>query len=241
MRARRGHRHRWRIRDDVKGCCHRSRAKPLFYAVPAFHTNAHFRTISIRTLREILQWLPRRPDEIAQNGYIGAISADASGIHGKSETLGEIEIHARVVQLRQAKPLGGQNTIDARRIHRTRRAVTPPRAPRQLVKLLPIAFVPSRHILFQGKSSAASGKTFASTLWMRARPIRFTCIPPAILPANTALALRPIPILHKPDGHLFSLPVVSNPLRDELFRNTVQGYRSGEHVLHPVPASKPIA
>jgi hypothetical protein len=92
-----------------------------------------------------LQRLAGRTDKIAQNGNVGTVRADAPGVHGKSETLREIEIHARVIQFRQTESLRGQHTIDARRIHRAGRTVTPPRAPRQLVKLLPIAFVPSRH------------------------------------------------------------------------------------------------
>ncbi len=39
MHLRRGHRHRWSIRDDVEGSSHWARLKPLFYAVSEFHTN----------------------------------------------------------------------------------------------------------------------------------------------------------------------------------------------------------
>src|SRR5260370_38473110 len=86
-------------------------------------------------------------DEIAQHGHVGAVGSDAPSVHGQTEPLGKIEIDTRVVQLRQTETLRWQNAINSRRIHRPRRAVTPPGAPRQLVKLLPIPFVPSRHLL----------------------------------------------------------------------------------------------
>ena len=92
--------------------------------------------------------MPRRSDEIAQHGDIGAISANAPGIHRQTETLGKVEIHTRIVELRQAKTLRGQHTIQTSRIDRPGRAMTPPRAARQLVILFPIAFVPGRHVTF---------------------------------------------------------------------------------------------
>src|SRR5260370_39867610 len=39
MHLRRGHRHRWSIRDDVDGRSNWARLKPLFYAASEFHTN----------------------------------------------------------------------------------------------------------------------------------------------------------------------------------------------------------
>src|SRR4029077_10385828 len=54
---------------------------------------------------------------------------------------------------------------------------------------------------------------------MHAQPIRFTNSL-RILLLITAHVLRPIHILHKPARNQFSLPVVSNTLRDELFRET---------------------
>jgi hypothetical protein len=72
---------------------------------------------------------------------------------------------------------------------------------------------------------------FASTFWMHGRPVRFTSLLPHIpFSGNISDALRPIHILHKQAGNLFSLPVVSNTLRDELFRETSQGRRSGERL-----------
>ena len=92
--------------------------------------------------------MPRRSDEIAQNSNVGAVSADAPGVHGQTETLGKVQIHTRIVELRQAETLRGQHAIQTSRIDRPGRAMTPPRAARQLVILLPIAFVPGRHVTF---------------------------------------------------------------------------------------------
>src|SRR5882762_3841543 len=80
--------------------------------------------------------------------------------------------------------------------------------------------------------------TFASTIWMRARPIRFACLLPRIpSPGTSTDVLRPIHILHKPAGNLFSLPAVSNALRDELFRVTDRGRQTKER-LHYRPHSR---
>jgi len=135
--------------------------------------------------------LPRlagRSDEITQYGNVWAVRANAPGIHGQTEPLGKIEIHTCVVQFRQTETLRRQNAIQARRIDRPRRAVTPPGAPRQLVKLFPIAFVPSRHFLCDPDPLGAnlSASTFPSTLWMHARPRRFTRLLPRIPFQGTA-------------------------------------------------------
>src|SRR5260370_21105243 len=106
------------------------------------------------------------------------------------------------------------------------RAVTPPRAPRQLVKLFPIAFVPNRHFLLDPESARTnlSTNTFASTRLMHAWPIRFTTFLPRIpLPWSSTVTLRPIHILHLPADNLFSFTVVSNTLRDNLFRELGTG------------------
>jgi hypothetical protein len=87
--------------------------------------------------------------EIAQHGNIGSVGAKAARVHGKAETLRELEIDVGVVQFRETEPCGGQHAIQAARVNRARRAVTLPRAARQLVKLLPIAFVPSSHANFK--------------------------------------------------------------------------------------------
>src|SRR5947207_12328628 len=113
-----------------------------------------------------LQRLAGRADEIAQHSNVRAVGADASGVHGQAEALGKVKIHARVVQLRQAETLRGQHAIYPCRIDRPRRAVTSPGAPRQLVKLLPIAFVPSRHFNLNCGTVriTLSRNTFASTV-----------------------------------------------------------------------------
>ena len=95
-----------------------------------------------------LQRLAGRADEIAQDGDVGAVGADAAGIHRQAEALGEVEINAGIVKFRQAKTLRRQDAVYARGVHRPRGTVTLPRAARQFVKLLPIAFVPSRHSIF---------------------------------------------------------------------------------------------
>src|SRR6266852_6855807 len=127
-------------------------------------------------MRRGLQRLSRRSDEIAQNSNVRSVSPDATGVHWQTKTLREVEVHACIVQLRQAETLRGQHAIDPRRIDRPRRAVMPPRAPRQLIKLFPIAFVPSRHFLLDPEPVRVilTTNTFASTLWMHAWPIRFT-------------------------------------------------------------------
>src|SRR6266403_5987249 len=64
--------------------------------------------------------------------------------------------------------------------------------------------------------------TSHSTFWMRGPPRRFTGFPPGIAPEEISLAnLRAIHILHNASGKGFSLPIVSNTLRGELFRETV--------------------
>jgi len=99
----------------------------------------------IKRLEETLARLAGRAHEIAQNGNVGSIRADAPGIHGQTKPLGEIKVHARIVQLGQAESLRRQHPVYARRIHRPWRTVALPGAARQFIKLLPIAFVPSRH------------------------------------------------------------------------------------------------
>jgi hypothetical protein len=64
--------------------------------------------------------------------------------------------------------------------------VTPPRAPRQLVKLFPIAFVPGRHFLLHGKSFNPSSSTFGPIPLMHHKPIRFTRSPRTSLLQRTA-------------------------------------------------------
>jgi len=113
---------------------------------------------------ENLQGAPGGTHEIPKDGNVGAVRANSSRIHGKSEPLGEIQVHASVIEFRKAEPLGWQYAIQARRIDRPRWTVTPPRTPRHFVELLPIVFVPSRHAVWQ---------LALLTHWMRGAPGRF--------------------------------------------------------------------
>src|SRR6266403_1816856 len=71
--------------------------------------------------------------------------------------------------------------------------------------------------------------TSHSTFWMRGPPRRFTGFPPGIAPEEISLAnLRAIHILHNASGKGFSLPIVSNTLRGQLFRETVFPGAAGE-------------
>jgi len=92
-----------------------------------------------------LQRLAGGADEVAEDGDVGAIGADATGVNGEAEAFGEIEIHAGVVQLREAEARGGLHTVHSGRIDGPRWAVALPGAARYLIELLPIAFVPSVH------------------------------------------------------------------------------------------------
>src|SRR5713226_10139686 len=75
---------------------------------------------------------------------------------------------------------------------------------------------------------------------MHGRTIRFTSLLPHIpFSGNNFDAYRSIHILHKPAGNPFSLPIVSNTLRDELFREMGRGIRSGNR-LHHQPHSSPV-
>ena len=89
-------------------------------------------------------------DEVAEDGDVGAVDADAAGVDRQAELFGLFEIDTRVVQFGKAETLRGQNAIEACRIHRTGRTMPFPRTPRYLVELLPVAFVPGLHSLLLG-------------------------------------------------------------------------------------------
>lgn len=97
--------------------------------------------------RTRLERLARGADEIAEDGDVGAIGADAAGVNGKTEALGEIEINAGVIEFGKTETLRGQNAVQARGIDRARRTMALPGTASQLIKLLPIAFVPRGHRL----------------------------------------------------------------------------------------------
>ena len=96
---------------------------------------------------ERLQRLARGAHEIAQYRNVRTVGADAAGIYGETQALSQIEIDARIVQLRQAKALRGQHSIKTSRVDRTGRPMPLPGPAGQFVELLPIAFVPSRHFV----------------------------------------------------------------------------------------------
>ena len=60
-------------------------------------------------------------DEIAQRGNVRAVGANAAGVHGQTQLLGNIDIDARVVQLGQAETRGGLDAVQSSRIHGPRR------------------------------------------------------------------------------------------------------------------------
>jgi hypothetical protein len=119
-----------------------------------------------------LQRLARRANEIAQDSNIGAIRAYAAGVHGQAQALGEIEVHTSVIKLGKTETRRGQNAIQARRVHRPRWAVTLPGAARQLVKLLPIAFVPSGHAFHRdpGPAGIKLSRYLAISLYVPLNP-----------------------------------------------------------------------
>ena len=86
-----------------------------------------------------------RADEFAEDGYVGPVHADATGVDWKTETFGLIQTNASVIKFRKTVALCRSHTIQPGRIHRPGRTMPAPRAARQFVKLLPIAFLPGRH------------------------------------------------------------------------------------------------
>src|SRR5690348_5101082 len=139
------------IRKNRKWSRHSWRRKlPLFYADFDGVTNRAFGTrqmLNCWNCREFyrLQRPARGAHKIPQHGDVRAVRADASRIHGQTQPLGLIEIHSRVIQFGKAESLRGQHAVNPRGINRTGRTVPSPRAPRQFVELLPIAFVPGGH------------------------------------------------------------------------------------------------
>jgi hypothetical protein len=84
-------------------------------------------------------------DEVAEDGDVGAVDADAAGVNRKAEAFGEVEIHAGIVEFRKAETLRGRNPIESGRIDRTGRPVAAPGAAGNFVELPPVAFLPSGH------------------------------------------------------------------------------------------------
>ena len=107
-----------------------------------------------------LQGLARRANKIPQYSDIRAIGADSPGVDGKTEALGQIQVYSSVVEFRKAESLRWRNSVKATRINRPWRTVALPRTARQLIKLHPIAFVPSRHSLQLLRCSLLLPSTF---------------------------------------------------------------------------------
>ena len=118
-----------------------------------------------------LQWLAGRADEIPQSGDIGTVGTDAACIYGQAETLGEIQIHAGIIQFGKAEALSGLHTIHAGRIDGPRWPMTLPRAASQLVELFPVTFLPSVH-----RSHYPCAED-----WMPNCPAKFPTVIPSIL------------------------------------------------------------
>src|SRR5271157_25539 len=106
-------------------------------------------------------------DEIAQNGDVGAVGADAAGVHGEAEALGEFEVDTSIIEFGKAETRGGLHAVETRRVDRAWRAMTLPGTARQLVELLPVAFVPRIHRMLRP----------SALRWMRTRSGKFA--PPA--------------------------------------------------------------
>src|SRR5579871_3206918 len=96
---------------------------------------------------ERLQRLARAAHEIAKHGHVGAIGADASCVHRQTEAFGLIEIDTGIIEFGEAESLRWKHAVQSRRVHGPGRTMPLPWTSRQFIKLLPIAFVPSRHSL----------------------------------------------------------------------------------------------
>src|SRR5579871_3079799 len=126
----------------------------------------------------------RRADKIAQHGHVGAVGANAAGIHRQAEHFGLFKIDTGIVQFRKAETLRGQYAVQSSRIHGTGRTMTPPRTTSYLVELVPVAFLPGSHsvllccftrllpLLFPIATSIPN--TSHLPRWMRQAPKRFT-------------------------------------------------------------------
>src|SRR5580700_10399790 len=84
-------------------------------------------------------------NEITQRGDIRTVGADTAGVDGQAQALGEVQIHARVIQFGKTEAGGRLHAVHPRRIDRPRRTVAVPWTARQFIELLPIALVPCMH------------------------------------------------------------------------------------------------
>jgi len=93
-----------------------------------------------------LHRLARRTDEIAEYSDVGAIGANAASVHGQTEALGKFQIHTGIIEFRKAETRCGEHAVEARRINGAWRPMALPGTARELVELLPVAFVPRIHL-----------------------------------------------------------------------------------------------
>jgi hypothetical protein len=145
--------------------------------------------------------LARRADEVTQNGYVGTVRTDSASIYRQTQSLGEIQVNAGIIEFGQAESSGGLHAIHARRINRPRRSVALPRATSQFVKLLPVAFVPSIHR--QVRPSLLR--------WMLTLMGRFPALPDSSRCALTIESVHTFHILPEQQVIRNSEPNVSNP------------------------------
>lgn len=124
-------------------------------------------TVFPRTANES-EWLAGGADEIAQNGDVRTVGADAASVDRKTKAFSLIEIDSRVIQLGKAETGGGRDPVHARRVNRAGRATPMPGPASQFIELLPIAFVPSVH----------SYALFESVHWMRRERQEFARVEP---------------------------------------------------------------
>jgi hypothetical protein len=81
-------------------------------------------------------------DEFAQGGNVGAVGADAAGVHGEAESFGLLDAEAGVVQFSEAVPFGGDEAIAARTVHGTQRAMVVPALAYDIEEVVPVSPVP---------------------------------------------------------------------------------------------------
>src|SRR5271169_588796 len=72
------------------------------------------------------EWLARGAHEIAEGGDVGSVGTDATCIDRETQAFGEVQVHARVVQLRETKACRGLHAVHSGRIDRARRTMALP-------------------------------------------------------------------------------------------------------------------
>ena len=103
-------------------------------------------------------------DVFAQRADVGAVGADAAGVHGQAEDLRLLDAQAGVVKLGEAVAFGGHEAIAVRPIERARRSLHPRALHHDIEEIVPVPAVP--HI------ALTSPVRRVSPNWMQQRPIR---------------------------------------------------------------------